>query len=289
MSWSAKLRNFLQKLSPSQFKLGPQDYEMFRTLMLEADFGPYLTEELLELFRQKNLEIKNIDEATMLLTQKLRDSLIPQSSLNIADTPPSVYLFVGVNGTGKTTSIAKVAHYLKKKGKSVLIACADTFRAAAREQLKIWADRLNLPFIGYPIGGDPAAVVFDALEGARSRNIEFLLVDTAGRQHTDTNLMEELKKIKRVISKKKEGSPEETLLVLDANAGLNAINQARSYHEDLGLTGIIVTKFDSPAKAGFVFTIQKELSIPVKFLGVGEGLEDLLEFSPDIFLKKFLS
>jgi len=289
MSLSAKIRQFFQKLSQANSQLRPQDYENLRSLMLESDFGPYLAEEFLDTLRSKNLGIKSAEQALSLLSQNLLSLLNPGAELRISSAPPSVYLFVGVNGSGKTTTIAKMAHYLKKRGGSVLLACADTFRAAAKEQLQIWAERLHLPFIGYPTGGDPAAVVFDALEGAKSRNVDFLLIDTAGRQHTDKNLMEELKKIKRVISKKKEGAPEEVLLVLDANSGLNAINQARSYHEALGLTGIIVTKFDSPAKAGFVFSIRKELSLPVKFLGVGEGLEDLVEFNPRTFIEKFLS
>ncbi|MGB9552822.1 MAG: signal recognition particle-docking protein FtsY [bacterium] len=289
MNLSGKIKHFFQNLSLTNLQLRSQDYENLRNLMLESDFGPHLTEELLAALRDKNLALKSYDQALSLLSQSLLSILNPETELKTSSVPPSIYLFVGVNGVGKTTSIAKMANYLKKKGNSVLLACADTFRAAAKEQLQTWAEQLRLPFVGYPIGGDPAAVVFDALEGAKSRKIDFLLIDTAGRQHTDTNLMEELKKIKRVISKKREGSPEEIMLVLDANSGLNAINQARSYHEALGLTGIIVTKFDSPAKAGFIFSLEKELSLPVKFLGVGEGLEDLIEFSPQAFIEKFLS
>ncbi|MCR4428898.1 MAG: signal recognition particle-docking protein FtsY [Caldiserica bacterium] len=289
MKWSDKVKGFFKQLTSSRSLLGPQELETLRVFMLEGDFGPFLVEEFLQVLKQGDSGSKGSPEPMELLENQLRKYLIINPGLKTSSTPPSVYLFVGVNGTGKTTSIAKVAHFLKKRGNSVYLACGDTFRAAAREQLKVWADRLGCPFVGYPTGGDPAAVAFDALEGAKAKGADFLLIDTAGRQHTDTNLMEELKKIKRIISKKKDGAPEETLLVLDSNAGLNSLNQARAFHKELGVTGIILAKFDSPAKAGFVFTIQKELAIPLKFLGLGEGLDDLIEFHPDFFLKKFLS
>ncbi len=289
MKWSDKVKEFFKQFTSSRSRLGPQELETLKVFMLEADFGPFLVEELLQALKQGDLELKGTEGGMEIIADHLRKHLIFNPELKTSPIPPTVYLFVGVNGTGKTTSIAKMAHFLKKKGKTVYLACGDTFRAAAREQLKVWADRLGCPFVGYPSGGDPAALAFDALEGARAKKADFLLIDTAGRQHTDTNLMEELKKIKRVVSKKKEGAPEETILVLDSNAGLNSLNQARIFHGELGITGIILAKFDSPAKAGFVFTIQKELGIPIKFLGLGEGLEDLIEFHPEIFLRKFLS
>jgi len=289
MSWFSKLRASFERLTASQGMLTPQDFDSMRTILLEADFGPELTEELINILRSKSREITSLDLAVGFIAEKLKSFIVQDCGLRVAQNPPSVYLFVGVNGTGKTTSIAKLGDYLKAKGESVLLACADTFRAAAKEQLKDWAQRAGLPFIGYPTGGDPAALVFDALEMAKQRGIKFLLVDTAGRQHTKANLMEELKKIKKVIGKKKENSPEETLLVLDANSGMNAIAQALAFHSAVGITGIVLTKFDSPARSGFIFTIQRELLVPIKFLGVGEGLADLREFDSDLFLKKFLS
>lgn len=289
MKWSDKIKEFFKQISSSRSPLGPQELETLRVFMLEADFGPFLVEELLKALKESDLKIKGTVGAIEVIADRLRKNLIFDPELKSSLIPPTVYLFVGVNGTGKTTSLAKMAYFLRKKGKSVYLACGDTFRAAAKEQLKVWADRLGCPFVGYPSGGDPAALAFDAFEAAKAKGVDFLLFDTAGRQHTDTNLMGELKKIKRVISKKKDGAPEETLLVLDSNAGLNSLNQAKIFHQELGVTGIILAKFDSPAKAGFVFTIQDELEIPIKFLGVGEKLEDLIEFHPEIFLKRFLS
>lgn len=197
---------------------------------------------------------------------------------------PSVILVVGVNGTGKTTSIAKLTNYLKQDGSKVMLAAADTFRAAAIDQLQIWADRLNVDIIKTKEGGDPSAVCYDAVSAAKARKCDYLIIDTAGRLHAKTNLMEELKKMKRVISKECPGAPHETLIVLDAGTGKNALVQAKTFSEASQITGIILTKLDGTAKGGIVISIADEMSIPVKFIGFGEQLENWGEFNGKEFL-----
>ena len=201
---------------------------------------------------------------------------------------PSVILMVGVNGTGKTTTIGKLAHRLKGEGKKVMLAAADTFRAAAAEQLSIWGDRNGVPVIKHKEGADPGAVVFDALAAAKARGIEVLIVDTAGRLHTKSNLMEELKKVQRIIAREQPGAPQETLFVLDATTGQNALAQAKTFHQTIGITGIVLTKLDGTPKGGIVFAINKELGLPVKFIGIGEGIEDLKDFDPREFVEALL-
>src|SRR3990172_7497890 len=194
---------------------------------------------------------------------------------------PYTILMIGVNGTGKTTTIGKLAHRLRHEGKSVILAAADTFRAAASEQLSIWGARAGIPVIKPREGADPGAVVFDAVSAARARAADALIVDTAGRLHTKSNLMEELKKVKRIMSRELPGAPHEVLLVLDANTGQNALAQAKMFNEALGITGIVLTKLDGTAKGGIVFAISRELSIPVKFVGNGGRIESLPEFEPN--------
>ncbi len=196
---------------------------------------------------------------------------------------PTVILLAGVNGTGKTTSTAKLAHYLKEQGNTVLLAACDTFRAAAIEQLKIWADRVGCDIIAGQYGADSAAIAFDALEAAVKRNADYLLIDTAGRLHTKANLMEEMKKMRRVLQKRLPDAPHEVLLVLDGTTGTNALHQAREFHKALGITGLIVTKLDGTAKGGIVVAIARELKIPVKFIGLGEQVDDLQPFDPKSF------
>jgi fused signal recognition particle receptor len=203
-------------------------------------------------------------------------------------TVPSVVLVVGVNGTGKTTTIGKLAYRLHGEGKKVMLAAADTFRAAASEQLAIWGERAGIPVIKHGEGADPGAVVFDAAASAKAREMDVLLVDTAGRLHTKSNLMEELKKVKRILSRELPGAPHETLLVLDGSTGQNALVQARMFHEAVGVTGIVLTKLDGTSKGGIVFAIYKELSIPVKYVGIGEAIEDLREFDPKEFVDALL-
>jgi fused signal recognition particle receptor len=200
----------------------------------------------------------------------------------------SVILVVGVNGTGKTTTIGKLAHRLKGEGKKVMLAAADTFRAAAAEQLMIWGERNGVPVIKHKEGADPGAVAFDALAAAKARGMNVLIVDTAGRLHTKSNLMEELKKVQRIIARELPGAPHETLFVLDATTGQNAFAQAKTFHQEIGVTGIVLTKLDGTPKGGIVFAINKELGLPVKFIGIGEGIEDLKDFDPREFVEALL-
>jgi fused signal recognition particle receptor len=201
---------------------------------------------------------------------------------------PSVILVVGVNGTGKTTTIGKLAHRLQGEGKKVMLAAADTFRAAAAEQLMVWGERNGVPVIKHKEGADPGAVAFDALAAAKARGMDVLIVDTAGRLHTKSNLMEELKKVQRILSRELPGAPQETLFVLDATTGQNAFAQAKTFHQEIGVTGIVLTKLDGTPKGGIVFAINKELGLPVKFIGIGEGIEDLKDFDPREFVEALL-
>ncbi len=222
------------------------------------------------------------------LKQILYEILSAQSPGFSLKTSPAVVLVVGVNGTGKTTTIGKLAHRLQSEGKKVMLAAADTFRAAASEQLSIWGERAGIPVIKHREGADPGAVVFDAVSAAKARSMDVLIVDTAGRLHTKSNLMEELKKVHRIISRELPGAPHETLLVLDGNTGQNALVQAKMFHDAVGLTGIVLTKLDGTSKGGIVFAIYKELGLAVKFVGIGEGIEDLRVFNPKEYVDALL-
>ncbi len=222
------------------------------------------------------------------LKQILYEILSAQSSVFSLTTSPAVVLVVGVNGTGKTTTIGKLAHRLQTEGKKVMLAAADTFRAAASEQLSIWGERAGIPVIKHREGADPGAVVFDAVSAAKARSMDVLIVDTAGRLHTKSNLMEELKKVHRIISRELPGAPHETLLVLDGNTGQNALVQAKMFHDAVGLTGIVLTKLDGTSKGGIVFAVYKELGLAVKFVGIGEGIEDLRIFNPKEYVDALL-
>ena len=200
-----------------------------------------------------------------------------------APAPPLLYLIVGVNGTGKTTTIAKLAARFQRQRKTVLLAAADTFRAAAIDQLEVWAERLKADIVRHQPGGDPAAVLFDSIRAARARSIEIVIADTAGRLHTQRNLMEELKKVDRVVRKELGRAPDETLLVLDATTGQNALTQAQEFKEAIGLTGVVMTKLDGTAKGGMIITIAEEMQLPIKLIGVGEKAEDLRDFDPQEF------
>jgi fused signal recognition particle receptor len=211
------------------------------------------------------------------------------TSLRVADGPPTVYLFAGVNGVGKTTTLGKLAHRLKRQGHRPLLAAADTFRAGAVDQLRVWAERVGAEFVGANAGADPASVAFDAIDAAHARNADFVLVDTAGRLHTQADLMTELEKIGRVIAKKLDGAPHETLLVVDATVGQNAIAQARTFRQSLELSGLVLAKLDSSAKGGVVVALTQEFGIPVKLVGTGEGVDDLEPFDADRFANEVLS
>ena len=238
--------------------------------------------------RFKRNELSTPAQVRVRLKQILAEILLSASTPFSVTSSPSTVLVVGVNGAGKTTTIGKLAHRLQQEGRKVMLAAADTFRAAAAEQLSIWGERAGIPVIKHKEGADPGAVVFDAISAAKARAADVLIVDTAGRLHTKSNLMEELKKVKRIMSRELPGAPQEVLLVLDATTGQNALVQARMFQEAVGVTGIVLTKLDGTAKGGIVFAISKELAIPVKFIGIGEAMEDLREFSPREFVEALL-
>ena len=226
--------------------------------------------------------IKDPNEIQGLLNSIISDILSGGQNLNI-NTKPSVILVIGVNGVGKTTTIGKMAAELQKQGKKVILAAADTFRAAAIDQLVIWADRAKVDIVKQNEGSDPAAVVFDAISAAKSRNADVIICDTAGRLHNKKNLMCELEKIKRIIDRELPDADKEVLLVLDATTGQNAVNQAREFKNIAGITGIVLTKLDGTARGGVVLAIKNDLDVPVKYIGVGEGIDDLQPFNPDEF------
>ena len=258
--------------------------------LIASDVGTATTElvlkDLKERFTRK--ELSSPDEVRERLKAILLDILSARHMRFSLTASPSVVLMVGVNGTGKTTTIGKLAHRLAGEGKSVMLAAADTFRAAAAEQLSVWGARNSIPVIKHKEGADPGAVVFDALTAARSRGADVLIVDTAGRLHTKSNLMEELKKVRRILARELPGAPHETLLVLDATTGQNALAQATTFHEAVGITGIVLTKLDGTPRGGIVFAITMGLGLPVKFVGVGEGIDDLREFDPREFVEALL-
>jgi fused signal recognition particle receptor len=247
--------------------------------LIGADVGVAATERLLEDLRGRWKRSDSSVEPRELLRASLTELLLPiEQPMVIGEARPFVIMLAGVNGAGKTTSIGKLAKYLQAQGLSVLLAAGDTFRAAAREQLEVWGARNQIQVIAQQHGGDPAAVMFDAIAAARARGVDVVLADTAGRLPTQRHLMEELKKIRRAIAKAKEGAPHETLLVLDANTGQNALAQVAAFDAALGLTGIVLTKLDGTAKGGAVAAMAAARPIPLKFIGVGEGLDDLRPF-----------
>jgi len=259
----------------------------FEELLIMADVGPQASDAISGALRQKVKEgkIKNEQDLKNAFKEEVRKILKEGHKVMCAGEKPYIILTVGVNGVGKTTTIGKLARRFTDHGFTVTLAAGDTFRAAAIEQLEIWADRAGANIVKHRSGADPAAVAFDAVTSAKSKNIDIVIIDTAGRLHTKTNLMEELKKIKRVISKEKPSAPHEVLLVVDATSGQNAINQAKIFNEAVGVTGIALTKLDGTAKGGIILAINKELNIPVKLIGVGEAVEDLQDFSPGEFVE----
>ncbi len=238
--------------------------------------------------RFKRNELSSPAQVKDRLRQILFEIISTPSPVFSPAATPSAVLVVGVNGTGKTTTIGKLANRLQSEGKKVMLAAGDTFRAAASEQLSIWGERAGIPVIKHKEGADPGAVVFDAVSAAKARATDVLIVDTAGRLHTKSNLMEELKKVRRILSRELPGAPHETLLVIDGSTGQNALVQAKMFHETVGVTGIVLTKLDGTSKGGIVFAIYKELKIPVKFVGIGEAIEDLRSFDPKEFVDALL-
>lgn len=255
--------------------------------LLGADVGPSTTQWLIERLHQRVSEeqMRTGAQVQRALREEMASLLGKPSPLRFAkQSPITVFLIIGVNGSGKTTSIAKLAHRLTQEGRKVILAAADTFRAGAIEQLQEWGRRLDVPVISQNPGSDPGAVVYDALQAAQNRGSDVLIVDTAGRLHTKYNLMEELKKINRVIQKFVPDGPHELLIVIDATTGQNALLQARQFAADVGLTGVIITKMDSTAKGGFAFAVTDDLGVPIKFLGTGEKVEQFLPFEPQSFV-----
>ncbi len=254
-------------------------------LLLAADLGAETSQEFVSLVRSSAKRTGSLSGADLraLLRQFLEETLAGAAAPLELDAKPSVVLMLGVNGSGKTTSTGKLAAALTESGKGVLLAAADTFRAAAVEQLEEWGRRSGAEVIRQAAGADPAAVVFDAVKAAMARRMDVLLVDTAGRLHTKSNLMDELAKLKRVISRQLPGAPHESLMVIEAPTGQNGLQQARLFHEAIGLTGLVLTKLDGTAKGGIVVRIWKELAVPIKLIGVGERIEDLQPFDPKSF------
>ena len=296
MGFFERLKEGLRKTKESIFgqvnsifkhfaKVDEEMLEELEEVLIASDLGVNVTETIIETLRDriKEKRLSDPEEARRELIAILEDIIGENEGLQL-DTKPSVVFVIGVNGVGKTTSIAKMAHLLKKQGKSVALAAADTFRAAAIDQLEIWADRVGVPLIKHTEGSDPAAVVFDAANYAKSHGIDVLIVDTAGRLHIKKNLMDELAKIGRVLDRELPGCARENLLVLDAVTGQNAINQAKEFTHAADITGIILTKLDGTAKGGVIISVKSELGIPVKFIGVGEQMDDLQPFDRSQFV-----
>ena len=296
MGFFERLKEGLRKTKESIFgqvnsifkhfaKVDEEMLEELEEVLIASDLGVNVTKTILETLRDriKEKHISDPEEARRELIAILEDIIGENEGLQL-DTKPSVVFVIGVNGVGKTTSIAKMAHLLKKQGKSVALAAADTFRAAAIDQLEIWAERVGVPLIKHTEGSDPAAVVFDAANYAKSHGIDVLIVDTAGRLHIKKNLMDELAKIGRVLDRELPGCARENLLVLDAVTGQNAINQAKEFTHAADITGIILTKLDGTAKGGIIISVKSELGIPVKFIGVGEQMDDLQPFDRTQFV-----
>lgn len=269
-------------------KVGPELLEELEEALLMADVGMPATQRIVDELRTKvrDLRIRTSEEVAECLKKIMEDILSEFSgNLDISAQSPFVILVIGINGSGKTTTIGKLAQKWRGEGKKVMLAAGDTFRAAAIEQLQIWADRAGVDCVRQKSGADPSAVAYDAVQAATARKMDVVLIDTAGRLQTNQNLMEELKKIKRVMDKVLPGAPHETLLVLDASIGQNSVSQAKLFHEALGVDGLAMTKLDGTGKGGVLLNISHELKLPVRFIGVGEKAEDLQPFSPESFVR----
>lgn len=283
---SGRLTGGLAALLLGRKSIDAELLEELEELLITADIGPAAADEIISSVKEEASRgtLKDPEKLTGAIKGKIREMLSPvHENLPGAETKPYVILVAGVNGVGKTTSIAKLASLYKKAGKNVMLAAGDTFRAAAADQLAVWAERLGFPIVRQPDGSDPAAVVHDAANSAKSKNIDVLIADTAGRLHTKANLMQELVKIERVVSREIEGAPHEKLLVLDATSGQNAVSQARTFRDAIGINGVVLTKLDGTAKGGVVVRIVNELKIPVKYIGFGEGIDDLRPFDAEAF------
>ncbi|MDP2167840.1 MAG: signal recognition particle-docking protein FtsY [Thermodesulfovibrionales bacterium] len=284
-------KGFVERLE-SVFKgrtIDEETLEELEEILISSDVGVKATGEILGYLREKEAEIRKTGSAREFLKAEMTALLGVSERLVVYGNKPFVILAVGVNGVGKTTTIGKLASRFTSEGMSVVIAASDTFRAAAIEQLQIWANRSGAQFVKHQSGSDPAAVAFDAVEAAVHRGADVVIIDTAGRLHTKSHLMEELKKVRRVINKAMPGAPHEVLLVVDATTGQNALRQAMMFDAAIGITGIALAKLDGTAKGGIVFAIKKELGIPVRLIGIGEGIEDLRDFDPKEFVEALFS
>jgi fused signal recognition particle receptor len=285
----AKTRESVMKQVDSVFKsftkIDEELFEELEEILVCSDVGVETTEYIISELRTraKKEGVKDPEQVRELLRKVMSEMLAGGEELNLS-TKPSVILVIGVNGVGKTTTIGKMAADLKSRGKKVILAAADTFRAAAIDQLEIWANRADVEIIKHQEGSDPAAVVFDAINAGKARGADVVICDTAGRLHNKKNLMDELTKISKVIDRELPGAARENLLVLDATTGQNAVNQAKAFKEAAGLTGIVLTKLDGTARGGVVFAIKHELEVPVKYIGVGEGIDDLQPFDSKSFV-----
>ena len=291
----AKTRDNLVSGIDSIFKgfseIGEDFYEELEEVLIMADIGVATTEKIIENLRQKVKEqkIKEIEVCRQLLIDSIKEQMRVDENAYDFEKEVSVVMLIGVNGVGKTTSVGKLAGQFKSKGKKVVLAAADTFRAAAIEQLTEWASRAGVEIISGQEGGDPASVVFDAVNAAKARNADVLICDTAGRLHNKKNLMEELRKINRIIDREFPDARRETLVVLDGTTGQNALAQAKQFNEVADITGIILTKLDGTAKGGIAIAIQSEMKIPVKYIGIGEKIDDLQKFNADTFVDALFS
>jgi fused signal recognition particle receptor len=287
----AWLTTDIAELLPGR-KIDAEILDELETRLITADVGTEATGRILEDLRRRvaRKELDDVDALLKALADAMTGILKPVERPLLIDSSvkPFVILVVGINGAGKTTTIGKLAHRLLSEGRSVMLAAGDTFRAAAREQLEVWAERNGVPIVAQQSGAEPAAVIFDALNAARARNIDVLIADTAGRLHTQTHLMDELKKVKRVLARLDAAAPHEVLLVLDGTIGQNAVAQAQEFHRGLGVTGLVVTKLDGTAKGGVVLAIAQKLNIPIRFIGVGEQSEDFGVFNAAEFVAALL-
>ncbi|MBN2283688.1 MAG: signal recognition particle-docking protein FtsY [Deltaproteobacteria bacterium] len=281
------VRNLDEMISGDKV-ISQDTFEDLEEIMIAADLGPAFTCDLIEDMRDR-AKRRELDQSDS-LKNIIKDNMVGilahcEAPLRIPLDSLYTIMVVGVNGTGKTTTIGKMAHRFTKRGLSVMLAAADTFRAAAIEQLEIWSTRTGVPLIKQKMGADPSAVVYDAIHSAQSKNVNVLIIDTAGRLHTKTNLMDELKKVQRIMGRELPGSPHETLLVLDATTGQNAVSQAQMFNKEIGITGLALTKLDGTSKGGIVVRIAKEMKLPIRYIGIGEKIDDLRTFKSEEFVK----
>ena len=281
-----KLGDGLSSLVIGKKKIDEDLLEELEMLLIGSDIGIQTTDKVIEIVRKKasRKELKDEDSLYQLIKEELESLLIKKNLLQPSSNNPFVILVVGINGAGKTTTIGKLAKLFQGEGKSVMLAAGDTFRAAAVEQLQVWGERNDIPVIAQKTGADAASVVYDAYQSAIAKDIDILIADTAGRLHTQDNLMQELEKIKRVLKKHNEDAPHETLLVIDGGSGQNAIQQANEFHKSINLTGLAITKLDGTAKGGVLFSISDSLQLPIRYIGVGEAIEDLKPFNAKDFV-----